>query len=340
MGEFKSHGCHVDGCSNLAEDRMYCREHILEYGLAYQDFKRDDDLAERIELLPSRPPLLFDREDDWRSQVLDRAVLPRRTRLFCHERTSWWRIGEHSKDRRSYAPSIENPNVDLSPMECPVYYRELKVMIDSVMQLLTPREALVLRLRFGIVPCNRWLSEDIELHDCEVTYAAIGELIGLSRERVRQIENHALRKIRHPSRARFLKPFVGENYYHPQLVEKVQSLKVVRVDGNPEADLSEEAKKFFEEYPIPDPSSSSVWFLSWIGPNMPVGAKLGRRTIDWTINQTVGCDTGKEIGTYYRFPKVINKKQESCHQMLIWSSDPKVFQSRGSKSSSAEKPAL
>jgi RNA polymerase sigma factor (sigma-70 family) len=59
--------------------------------------------------------------------------------------------------------------------------------IKYALETLPPREAKVLQLRFGI--------------DCEEhTYEGLGQIMGISKERVRQIEASALRKLRHPSR--------------------------------------------------------------------------------------------------------------------------------------------
>jgi len=62
---------------------------------------------------------------------------------------------------------------------------------------LTPREARVLRLRYGL--------EDGE----DYTLEQVGEKLGLTRERIRQIQAQALRRLRHPSRSRNLKPFLN-----------------------------------------------------------------------------------------------------------------------------------
>ena len=73
---------------------------------------------------------------------------------------------------------------------------QLHNAISDVLMTLRPREAAVLSLRFGI--------EDGEEH----TLADVGETYSLTRERIRQIEEKALRKLRHPSRTRMLKNFV------------------------------------------------------------------------------------------------------------------------------------
>ena len=63
----------------------------------------------------------------------------------------------------------------------------------SVLSTLTPREEMVLKLRFGL--------EDGRAR----TLAEVGKEFKVTRERIRQIEAKALRKLRHPSRSRKLK---------------------------------------------------------------------------------------------------------------------------------------
>ena len=82
-----------------------------------------------------------------------------------------------------------------TPMQS-VYQSMLKEKIDEVLGTLTPREARILRLRFGL--------------DTGVPYTLeeVGEKFGLTRERIRQIEGRALRRLRHPRRARQLKEYL------------------------------------------------------------------------------------------------------------------------------------
>ena len=70
--------------------------------------------------------------------------------------------------------------------------------IDSVLKTLTPREESVIRLRFGL--------QDGRCHTLE----EVGTEFNVTRERIRQIEAKALRKLRHPSRAKKLKDFMVE----------------------------------------------------------------------------------------------------------------------------------
>jgi len=75
-------------------------------------------------------------------------------------------------------------------------YQLLKEELAEVFKTLTPREERVLRLRFGL--------EDGRARTLE----EVGQAFGVTRERIRQIEAKALRKLRHPSRSRKLKDFM------------------------------------------------------------------------------------------------------------------------------------
>lgn len=77
-----------------------------------------------------------------------------------------------------------------------VLYQELKERCHDVIETLTPREADIIRRRFGI---------DL---DQECTLERLGEQYGLTRERIRQIEAKALKKLRHPVRRERLDGFL------------------------------------------------------------------------------------------------------------------------------------
>ena len=76
-------------------------------------------------------------------------------------------------------------------------YTLLKEQLEEVMLTLTPREAKVLRLRFGL--------DDGKARTLE----EVGKEFDVTRERIRQIEAKALRKLRHPSRSKKLKDYMG-----------------------------------------------------------------------------------------------------------------------------------
>ena len=76
-------------------------------------------------------------------------------------------------------------------------YTLLKEQLEEVMNTLTPREAKVLKLRFGL--------EDGKARTLE----EVGRQFQVTRERIRQIEAKALRKLRHPSRSKKLRDYMG-----------------------------------------------------------------------------------------------------------------------------------
>src|SRR5690606_26644176 len=89
---------------------------------------------------------------------------------------------------------IEDTNV-LSPIETALN-EGLSEVTREVLAGLTPREAKVLRMRFGI---NM---------NTDHTLEGVGKQFDVTRERIRQIEAKALRKLRHPSRSERLRSFL------------------------------------------------------------------------------------------------------------------------------------
>ena len=92
-------------------------------------------------------------------------------------------IGSFVEDERTPGPADATSNALLA--------EALKEILDT----LTEREADVLRMRFGMY--------DGRSHTLE----EVGQIFGVTRERIRQIENKAIRKLRHPSRAKRIKDF-------------------------------------------------------------------------------------------------------------------------------------
>ena len=95
-------------------------------------------------------------------------------------------LGDFVKDERTMSPEEYTT------------HEMLKEEISDVLCTLTEREEQVLRLRFGL-----------DDGSCK-TLEEVGQMFGVTRERIRQIEAKALRKLRHPSRSRKLKDYMGD----------------------------------------------------------------------------------------------------------------------------------
>ena len=90
---------------------------------------------------------------------------------------------------------IEDRSI-LNPADA-VVASNLREITDEVLATLTPREEKVIKMRFGLGP-----------NGSEHTLEEVGQHFAVTRERIRQIEAKALRKLRHPSRSRKLKAFL------------------------------------------------------------------------------------------------------------------------------------
>jgi len=93
-------------------------------------------------------------------------------------------LGDFIEDRQVVSPIDAVINVNL------------KEQTGSVLKTLTPREEKVLKMRFGVGDGS------------EHTLEEVGQSFAVTRERIRQIESKALRKLRHPSRSRLLRAFL------------------------------------------------------------------------------------------------------------------------------------
>ncbi len=101
-------------------------------------------------------------------------------------------VGE--EEDGSLSDFIEDKS-SLNPQDA-VIHANLAEQTNEVLATLAPREARVLRMRFGIGERSNHTLEEV------------GQDFDVTRERIRQIEAKALRKLRHPSRSRVLKPFL------------------------------------------------------------------------------------------------------------------------------------
>lgn len=77
-----------------------------------------------------------------------------------------------------------------------LYEKDLKDVINATLQTLTEREQLILKHRFGL-----------DNHE-ELSLSEIGKMFNLTKERIRQIEKKAIRRLRHPSRSRYLRKYL------------------------------------------------------------------------------------------------------------------------------------
>lgn len=103
-------------------------------------------------------------------------------------------VGE--EEDSSLGDFIADPDT-LTPLEF-TSKEMLKRELDTVLETLTDREEKVLRMRFGLLDGRSRTLEEV------------GREFGVTRERIRQIEAKALRKLRHPSRSKKLKDFMNE----------------------------------------------------------------------------------------------------------------------------------
>jgi len=131
-----------------------------------------DELAEALSLPPDKIQWIFQ---------VSRIPLSLETPIGDEEDSE---LGMFVEDEISPSPSQS------------VYQSMLKERVAEVLSTLTPREARILRLRFGLDDNRPYTLEEV------------GAKFGLTRERIRQIEGKALRRLRHPYRARQLREYL------------------------------------------------------------------------------------------------------------------------------------
>jgi len=99
------------------------------------------------------------------------------------------------KEDDAYLEDFVEDKGAVSPADS-LFTTDLRVQTAEVLTTLTPREEQIMRMRFGVG------------EDSEHTLEEVGHAFNVTRERIRQIEAKALRKLRHPSRAARLKPLL------------------------------------------------------------------------------------------------------------------------------------
>jgi len=151
--------------------KVYAVAHALETELGRRP--TPDEIAEELEMDISKVELAL--KASRRSISLEKPV--------GHEGES--ELGQFIEDEASEDP-LESASLDL-----------LRGDVEDVLQGLTAREQRVLELRYGLRGHRAY------------TLKEVGKIFGLTRERVRQIEKEALRKLRQPGRARMLKAYLN-----------------------------------------------------------------------------------------------------------------------------------
>lgn len=150
--------------------QLYKANHELEQRLGRQP--TIEELAEKVDLPVNRVQWIM--KVSWQPLSLESPV------------------GDEEDSELGYFIEDE---VSLTPVQS-AYQSLLKEKLEEILSTLTPREARVLRLRFGLDDGRTYTLEEV------------GQKFGLTRERIRQIEGRALRQLRHPVRARQLKDYL------------------------------------------------------------------------------------------------------------------------------------
>jgi len=130
-----------------------------------------EEIAERMGLEPRKVQWML--KVSWRPMSLERPV--------GEEEDS--ELGSFIEDQSTPTPTQS------------AYQNLLRERVEEVLGTLTAREARILRLRFGLQNGRSYTLEEV------------GQKFGLTRERIRQIEGRALRRLRHPRRSRQLRDF-------------------------------------------------------------------------------------------------------------------------------------
>ena len=132
-----------------------------------------EEIAEEMDIEPHKVQWMM--KVSWRPLSLERPVGEEEDN----------ELGNFIEDERTPTPTQS------------AYQHLLREKLEEVLATLTPREAYILRLRFGLQDGRSYTLEEV------------GQKFGLTRERIRQIEGKALRRLRHPRRSRQLKEYLS-----------------------------------------------------------------------------------------------------------------------------------
>ncbi|MBN1202644.1 MAG: RNA polymerase sigma factor RpoD [Anaerolineae bacterium] len=149
--------------------RLYKTAHQLEQENGRKP--TPEEIAARMDLEPRKVQWML--KVSWRPMSLERPVGE-----------------EEDSELGSFIEDLTTPTPTQS-----AYQNLLREKVEEVLGTLTAREARILRLRFGLQNGRSYTLEEV------------GQKFGLTRERIRQIEGKALRRLRHPRRSRQLRDF-------------------------------------------------------------------------------------------------------------------------------------
>jgi RNA polymerase primary sigma factor len=146
-------------------------------------------VARRLEQRLGRPP---------NADEIAREMEIEPERVEWMRKVSWVPISLESpvgeEDDSEFGMFVED---ELTPPPSQMAYQNmLRERVEQVLSTLSPREARIIRLRFGLENGHPYTLEEV------------GQKFGLTRERIRQIEGKALRRLRHPCRSRLLKDYL------------------------------------------------------------------------------------------------------------------------------------
>jgi RNA polymerase primary sigma factor len=150
-----------------------------------QLYKSSHELEQRLGRLPS-------------ADELAECLGCSRKKIQWLQRVSWHPLSLESPvgdEEDSELGMFVEDTITPSPIQI-AYNNMLRVKLEEVLDSLLPREARVLRMRFGLENGHTYTLEEV------------GAKFGLTRERIRQIEGKALSRLRHPRRARQLKEYL------------------------------------------------------------------------------------------------------------------------------------
>ena len=165
--------------------------HMYEKIVKITNYRQQNPLLNQVELID----LIINLESDAEKPITRQEILKCLSMADYYLNTASLNILVGEDEKTELMDFL--PDTEAVPLEEIVENREMIEVINRILKTLKPREEEIIRARFGI---------DTGM---PLTLEAIGEIHNVTRERIRQIEAKAIRRLRHPSRAKHLKGFWG-----------------------------------------------------------------------------------------------------------------------------------